>query len=186
MMPVCDDVAVAQRHDEDFRSWFIDRFAAFWSTQGAAKSEGRIVGFLLVCGRDAVSAAEIAAGAGVSAGSVSTGLRRLTDLGFVRQVPTANRARSYTMDEDVWGGFLRNERDYLKRQHELAQSALDALPHLDERSRHRLVNMRDYMSWLDGYHDVLSEQWERTKAERDARGVNAGQNVPRRHSRTSR
>ena len=155
--------------EEAFAAWFVARFAEFWRSQGAARSEGRIVGYLLVCGADSSSAEEIAAGAGVSRGSVSVYLRRLAELGFVRQVPSpdpAARARRYRMDEDVWGGFLRNERAYLKNQRSLAQAALDRLPGLDGASRRRLVNMRDYMDWLDGYHEVLSAEWERFKAAR--------------------
>lgn len=162
---------IEEGNEDEVVDWFIEQFAQFWRSQGAARSEGRIVGFLLVCGKDRVSASEIAQGAGVSRGSISVYLRRLTEVGFVQRVPGDSKARMYTMDEDVWGSFLRNERDYLKKQHTLAQTALDRLPHLDGRSRNRLVNMRDYMAWLDGYHDVLTEQWERVKAARGPAGA---------------
>ncbi len=157
-------------NEDEVVDWFIDQFAQFWRSQGAAKSEGRIVGFMLVCGKDRVSADEIAKGAGVSRGSTSVYLRSLTEVGFVQRVPGESKARMYTMDVDVWGSFLRNERDYLKKQRALAETALDRLPHLDAKSRNRLVNMRDYMTWLDGYHEVLTEQWDRVKAERGPAG----------------
>ncbi|KUP97094.1 GbsR/MarR family transcriptional regulator [Thermobifida cellulosilytica] len=155
---------------DGFRSDFIRRFAEYWQSQGRPKSEGRIVGYLLLCDGDGVSAAQIADGAQVSRGSVSTAVRRLEELGFVRlvQVP-GRRHRLVSMGDDVWGNFLRNERHYLRRQRDLAQAALDRLGDgLGEASRRRLTNMRDYMVWLDGYHNTLLARWEEYKERRDA------------------
>lgn len=155
---------------EAFRDDFVARFAAYWQSQGRPKAEGRIVGYLLVADRDAVSAEAVAEGAGVSRGSVSQSVRRLRELGFVTLVDSPDsRSRLISMDEDVWGGFLRNERSYLRQQRDLAASALERLPDLGESSRTRLHNMYDYMTWLDGHHDVLLEHWEEYKAARDQR-----------------
>nr|WP_263363805.1 MarR family transcriptional regulator [Nocardiopsis quinghaiensis] len=126
------------------------------------------MGYLLVADREAVNAEEIAEGAGVSRGSVSQSVRRLREMGFADLVESpGNRSRLVTMDEDVWGGFLRNERSYLKRQRELAESALERLPGLSAHARNRLRNMHDYMAWLDDYHDTLLSRWEEYKARRD-------------------
>jgi DNA-binding transcriptional regulator GbsR (MarR family) len=155
---------------EAFRDDFVGRFAAYWQSQGRPKTEGRIVGYLLVADRDAVSAEEVVEGAGVSRGSVSQAVRRLRELGFVTLVEAPDsRSRLISMDEDVWGGFLRNERSYLRQQRDLAASALERLPDLGESSRTRLHNMYDYMTWLDGYHDVLLQHWEEYKAARPRR-----------------
>ncbi|OLT27176.1 transcriptional regulator [Nocardiopsis sp. CNR-923] len=156
------------REEQEFRADFVRRFSEFWQSQGRPRAEGRIVGFLLVADREAVTADEIVEGAQVSRGSVSQSVRRLVDLGFVtlREAPD-RRSRLVSMDEDVWGGFLRNERDYLRQQRELARSALDRLPGLSPPSRTRLRNMYDYMTWLDGYHDTLLAHWEEYKARRD-------------------
>ncbi|MFD3686234.1 GbsR/MarR family transcriptional regulator [Nocardiopsis sp. NPDC058631] len=153
--------------DEGFRDDFVGRFSEYWQSQGRPRTEGRIVGYLLVADRDAVSAEEIADGARVSRGSVSQSVRRLREMGFVALVGEPNRrSRLVTMDEDVWGGFLRNERTYLRRQRELAATALDRLPSLSPPARNRLRNMHDYMSWLDDYHDTLLSHWEEYKAQR--------------------
>ncbi|TDQ54225.1 GbsR/MarR family transcriptional regulator [Actinorugispora endophytica] len=150
-----------------FREDFIRRFADYWQSQGRPKTEGRIVGYLLLSDREAVTAEEIADGAEASRGSVSTSIRRLEELGFVRRVRVpGRRGRLVAMDDDAWGGFLRNERDYLRCQRDLAQSALDRLPGLGPVGRSRLVNMRDYMTWLDGYHGTLLAHWEEYKARR--------------------
>ncbi|MEV2277228.1 MarR family transcriptional regulator [Nocardiopsis sp. NPDC049922] len=156
------------REEREFKADFVRRFSEYWQSQGRPRAEGRIVGFLLVADREAVTADEIVEGAQVSRGSVSQSVRRLVDLGFVtlREAPD-RRSRLITMDEDVWGGFLRNERGYLRQQRELARSALDRLPGLSPPSRTRLRNMYDYMTWLDDYHDTLLAHWEEYKARRD-------------------
>jgi DNA-binding transcriptional regulator GbsR (MarR family) len=162
-------MAESAQTDEDtrFRDDFVGRFAEYWQSQGRPRAEGRIVGYLLVADRDAVSAEEIADGARVSRGSVSQSVRRLREMGFVELVASpGRRSRLVTMDEDVWGGFLRNERSYLKRQKELAASALERLPGLSPPARNRLRNMHDYMTWLDDHHDALLSSWEEYKARR--------------------
>ncbi|MFD6953426.1 transcriptional regulator [Nocardiopsis sp. TSRI0078] len=158
-----------QEQDQDLeRDDFVRRFSEYWQSQGRPRAEGRIVGYLLIADREAVGAEEIADGARVSRGSVSQSVRRLREMGFVDLVASPEgRSRLVTMDEDVWGGFLRNERSYLKRQRELAASALERLPGLSTHARNRLRNMHDYMAWLDDYHDTLLSHWEEYKARRD-------------------
>ncbi|WP_370012927.1 MarR family transcriptional regulator [Nocardiopsis sp. LDBS0036] len=158
-------MAESRRTDEDtgFRDDFVGRFSEYWQSQGRPRAEG----YLLVADREAVSAEEIADGARVSRGSVSQSVRRLREMGFVELVPApGSRSRLVAMDEDVWGGFLRNERSYLRRQRELAASALERLPGLSPPARTRLRNMHDYMTWLDEYHDTLLSSWEEYKARR--------------------
>ncbi|MCY9784540.1 MarR family transcriptional regulator [Nocardiopsis sp. EMB25] len=158
----------SEREEREFRADFVRRFSEYWQSQGRPRAEGRIVGFLLVADREAVTAEEVVEGAQVSRGSVSQSVRRLADLGFVTLTEAPDRrSRLITMDEDVWGGFLRNERGYLRQQRDLARSALDRLPALSAPSRNRLRNMYDYMTWLDDYHDTLLAHWEEYKARRD-------------------
>ncbi|SHK05252.1 DNA-binding transcriptional regulator GbsR, MarR family [Nocardiopsis flavescens] len=157
-----DQVGPGSRDD------FIRRFAEHWHAQGGPRSEGRILGYLLVADDEAVSAEQIAEGAGVSRGSVSQSVRRLRKAGFVDLVETpGERTRRVTVDEDVWGGFLRGERAYLQRQRSLAADALERLPGLGPHARARLRNMYDYMTWLDGHHDALLARWEEYKAARE-------------------
>ncbi|CAL9588926.1 HTH-type transcriptional regulator MmpR5 [Nocardiopsis dassonvillei] len=152
---------------QGFRDDFIRRFAEHWQAQGGPRSEGRVLGYLLVADDEAVSAEQIAEGAGVSRGSVSQAVRRLHRAGFVDLVETpGERTRRVTVDEDVWGGFLRSERAYLQRQRSLAADALERLPGLRPHARARLRNMYDYMTWLDGHHDTLLSRWEEYKAAR--------------------
>ncbi|MGW8527644.1 GbsR/MarR family transcriptional regulator [Nocardiopsis sp. NPDC055824] len=161
--------------DEGFRDDFVRGFSEYWQSQGRPRTEGRIVGYLLLADREAVSAEEIADGARVSRGSVSQSVRRLREMGFVEMVGAPDsRSRLVAMDEDVWGGFLRNERSYLRRQRDLAASALERLPSLSPPARNRLRNMHDYMSWLDDYHDTLLSHWEEFKAGRDRGEANGG------------
>ncbi|MDE3725255.1 MarR family transcriptional regulator [Nocardiopsis sp. N85] len=156
--------------EQGFREDFVRRFAEHWHAQGGPRSEGRILGYLLVADAEAVSAEQIAEGAGVSRGSVSQAVRRLRKSGFVDLVETpGERTRRVTVDEDVWGGFLRNERAYLQRQKGLAADALRLLPGLGASARARLRNMHDYMTWMDDHHDALLARWEEYKAARDTR-----------------
>lgn len=151
----------------EHRSRFIDSFADHWASSGGSRIEGRIAGYLLLDDSDGVSAAELAEQLDVSAGSISTYTRRLTEAGFVRRTrkPGA-RSHLFVMDTDVWAGFLAAEQDYLRNQRQLAESTL---PFVEPGGRtwERLRNMQDYMQWL--IEARLPAEWDRVKRERDNR-----------------
>lgn len=148
------------------RSWFVERFADYWQTGGASRIEGRIAGYLLVDESGGVSADELARVLGTSRGSVSTYTRRLVARGFVQRVRRAGeRAHYFVMADDVWGGFLDIEEEYLRSQRALAEEALARVD--PESAAHvRVENMRDYMSWLLD-NRKLGAEWKRFKTARD-------------------
>lgn len=153
---------------EAFTDWFVERFADYWQTAGASRIEGRIAGYLLIDETPGVSAEELAEALGASRGSVSAYTRKLVARGFVRRIrKPGDRAHYFVMDADVWGGFLENEHGYLDSQRRLATEALN---HADPSgpAYTRVLNMRDYMGWIID-NRKLSTEWNRFKAERDAR-----------------
>ncbi|TXK17825.1 MarR family transcriptional regulator [Homoserinibacter sp. GY 40078] len=131
--------------------------------------EGRILGYLMVMESPYISSADLAEALNASAGSVSMTTRRLVEAGFVRRhaVP-GDRSHYFRMESDVWGGWLAGERKFLERMRELMTRGLE-LGIDDQHARERLVNGRDYMSWVISYHRKMLGDWEAAKAERDAR-----------------
>ena len=155
-------------NDGGFERWFVERFADYWQSTGASRIEGRIAGYLLIDESPGVSAEELSRALDASRGSVSTYIRRLIDRGFVKRIrKPRDRIHYYAMDSDVWGGFLEIEHEYLENQRRLAA---EALAHTDPNGPAyvRVLNMRDYMGWIID-NRMLRSEWNRFKAERDAR-----------------
>lgn len=152
--------------DGDVRAWFVERFADYWQTGGASRIEGRIAGYLLVDETGGVSADELARALGASRGSVSTYTRRLVARGFVQRVRRpGDRTHYFVMADDVWGGFLEIEEEYLRGQRRLAKEALRRVDPASP-AYTRVANMHDYMAWLLD-NRKLSAEWLRYKRRRD-------------------
>ncbi|MGP6173852.1 GbsR/MarR family transcriptional regulator [Corynebacterium sp. A21] len=143
---------------------FTDTFARYWSANGGAEIQGRIVGQLMLDEGNGVSAAQLAEELAISRGSVSTAVRRLEQAGFIRRTRRpGSRADWFIMDDDVWAGFLEHEYNYLAAQRDLAAAALAVMP-AESPARPRLRNMHDYMSWLTEELDLRSA-WREHKKE---------------------
>jgi DNA-binding transcriptional regulator GbsR (MarR family) len=151
------------------RRAFAEDFGVFWEGAGSPRMEGRILGYLLIMQQPFISSSELAHVLNASAGSVSMTTRRLVEAGFVRRHAVAgDRSHYFRMERDVWGGWLAGERKFLEKQRALMERGLELLPETDEGARERLINGRDYMTWVISYHRKMLVDWEAAKAERDA------------------
>jgi hypothetical protein len=150
------------------RRAFAEDFGLFWESGGSPRMEGRILGYLLVMDQPYISSAELAEVLNASAGSVSMTTRRLVESGWARRhaVP-GDRSHYFRMENDVWGGWLAGERRFLEKQRDLMERGLE-LGITEGNARQRLINGRDYMTWVISYHRKMLVDWEAAKAERDA------------------
>lgn len=161
-----DDVVDEQ---ELARRAFAEDYGVFWESAGSPRMEGRILGYLLIMEQPFISSADLATVLNASAGSVSMTTRRLVESGFVRRHAVAgDRSHYFRMESDVWGGWLAGERRFLEKQRELMERGLELIPQDPGGARERLINGRDYMTWVISYHRKMLVDWEAVKAERDA------------------
>jgi DNA-binding transcriptional regulator GbsR (MarR family) len=160
------------RHiSDEKRREVIDDMGALWEELGMPRSEGRIVGCLMLSNLPAMSSADLMGELGMSAASISTATRRLADVGFIKRVTqVGRRGHFFRVEDDVWGAFLAGERGYLDKRVSFAESVLMQLGADDEGPRRRVQNMRDYMSWLRSYHRQMLADYEKFKTERAAGG----------------
>lgn len=154
------------------RRAYAEDFGIFWESGGSPRMEGRILGYLLIMDKPFISSAELAAVLNASAGSVSMTTRRLTEAGFIkRHAVPGDRSHYFRTENDVWGSWLAGERKFLQREREILERGLDILGPGDDAARQRLINGRDYMTWVISYHRKMLADWEAVKAERDATAV---------------
>jgi DNA-binding transcriptional regulator GbsR (MarR family) len=140
-----------------------------WEELGMPRSEGRIVGCLMLSTVPAMSSADLMERLGMSAASISTSTRRLAEVGFIKKVTQpGRRGHFFKVEDDVWGAFLAGERGYLDKRVAFAERVLSLLGSEDDGPRRRVVNMRDYMAWLRTYHRKMLHDYEEFKRERAA------------------
>lgn len=154
------------------RRAYADEFGSMWAGTGGPMMDGRVMGYVMIMQQPFISSADLCAVLGASAGSVSTSTRRLVEVGYLkRHVVPGDRSHYFRADNDVWGSWLAGERRYLDRERqaiELGLSILDPDDEKDASARQRLVNGRDYFSWVITYHHKMLADWEAFKAARDA------------------
>lgn len=140
---------------------FIEDFADNWHDSGAARMEGRVMGYLLIAGSDRVSSAELTSELGIAAGAVSTATRALVEHGFARRhrLP-GDRSHYFSAMDDVWGGFLTSERRWVFRMENVLDHASAELG-LTGSARQRVLVAREYMRWLSSYNQQMFADWRR-------------------------
>ena len=178
-MPSTDDTTTTtaslastdSARDDTARRDFVEQFAVMWEMAGSSLMDGRILGYLMMMRQPYISSADLGAALSASAGSVSMSTRRLVESGFIkRHVVPGDRSHYFRAEDDVWGSWLAGERRYLDRQRvtiEQGLAVLDPADAQDEEVRRRLVNGRDYMSWISQHHRKMLLDWEAFKARRD-------------------
>lgn len=145
---------------------FVERFALAWQATTSNRMEARIIALLMIVDRPHLSSGEIATLLTASAGSVSTATRHLTEVGFIHRVALpGDRSYYFAVEEDIWGGWLASERNYLRMLSAAIETGMDEIKPGGLPQR-RMRNARDYMIWLSGYHAKMRADWQ---AYRDAR-----------------
>lgn len=167
-----DDVVL-----EPERQAFVEEFALMLNDgAGMPLTDARVLGYLMMTRAPHSSSADLQDALGASSGSVSMATRRLVDSGFVkRHIVAGERSHYFRAEADVWGSWLASERKYLDRQRDIIGRGLTVVEaagrtgegDVDAEVRERLLNGRDYMQWLQGYHRKMLEEWEAFKAARD-------------------
>jgi hypothetical protein len=147
---------------------FIEQFALTWTAMNSPRMEGRIIALLMIVDRPYLSLQQIATLLKASSGAASTGTRRLVEVGFVkRHSVLGDRQHYFRVEDDIWGSFLAGERAYLDHLGQVIDDGL-AIAGDAEGPHKRLVNARNYMEWLAGYHRKMLADWE---AYRDAQAA---------------
>ncbi len=144
---------------------FVEQFALAWQATTSNRMEARIIALLMIADRPQLSSSEIASLLTASAGAVSTATRHLTEVGFIHRVALpGDRSYYFAVEEDIWGGFLASERNYLRMLSAAIERGIEEIEPAGLAQK-RMRNARDYMTWLSDYHPKMLADW---KAYRDA------------------
>ena len=127
----------------------IEDLGMLFEDSGIPRMSGRIFGWLLLSSPQHQSAGQIAEGVGASKGSVSTMLRMLVQFGMIERfgVP-GERSAYYRVKPAYWVGMMQAKMDFIRRFHDIAERALDAVEGSDPERVSRLEETRDFYRGL--------------------------------------
>lgn len=106
----------------------VDQIGSLWAQHGRPRQVGRALGYLLFCGRSAVSSDELKEALRASAGGVSAAVRNLMSIGYVHAVAGPERRKNYyAVVDDPWTVQLRDARTHVLAWVATAETARDQL-----------------------------------------------------------
>ena len=134
---------------------------------GAPRAVMRVLGWMVVCQPWEQTAADIQAELGLSAGSVSTAVRMLGELGLLEGVTRPGDRRTYhRLREHGWERVLERRFRALGQMRDLAASAIDAAGGDPDE---RLLEVRDtYALMEEGLASLLRRRLRRKAGRPDA------------------
>lgn len=128
---------------------WIERLAKYCSDQdGVPLIAGRVLGWLMICDPPEQSAEQIAIAIGASRASLSTNLRLLSSVGFVRALTKpATRTVFYRVDDNAWEKVVQRQIASLTSLGEILQDGTRLAGSPPERSS-RIAAATDVFRWM--------------------------------------
>jgi DNA-binding transcriptional regulator GbsR (MarR family) len=153
---------------DDWRLRFIEDMCGLVLVQGTPRALMRVLGWMIVAKSPELTAPQIQEELTLSAGSVSTSLRTLTEVGILERVTRpGDRRIYYRLCSQGWERVLEARFRGLTEMRQVADRALDAA---GREADDRLVEMRDTYAFMEaGVKDLL-----RVSLERNAGAPTAG------------
>lgn len=149
------------------RREFVESVGMAFERAGRPRMAGRIVAYLLICWPPHQTAKEIRESLGVSVGSVSTQLRHLADLGFVREVPAPDsRARAYEIVPGSVTGAVSETLVRLRALADLMERGRALVMSDDAAAADRIEELEDYYRFFAERLPDLLEEWKAHRAAR--------------------
>lgn len=149
---------------------FVDRMGLLFEGLGAARTMGRVYGWLMICEPPQQSLAELAAALSVSKASVSTVARQLQTAGMLERLPSASREHRYRVTPGGFTHVLNVQLSLMQPGVHAADFGLQLLGEDRAEQRERLQDFRDFCEFCVGdYRDELMRLWEGYRARRRKR-----------------
>ncbi|WGX94175.1 GbsR/MarR family transcriptional regulator [Nocardioides sp. L-11A] len=147
------------------RDAFVERMGGALTSAGLARLPSRVFAALLVDDDGRMTAAQLAAGLGVSAAGVSGAVRYLDGIGMIRRERERGSRRDvFVVDDDAWHGMLvRLDQFYAPLIAALDRGLAD-LPAGDPAER-RLRLAREFLAFVLAEMSDLDQRWEVRRAE---------------------
>ncbi|MFI6290510.1 GbsR/MarR family transcriptional regulator [Nonomuraea sp. NPDC050790] len=120
--------------DQAMMEW-VERVAMYLARDGVPPIAGRVLGWLMVCDPPEQSAGQISAAIGASRASLTSNLRLLTGMGFLRwRTRPGERTIFYRMAEDAWAVVVRKQIAGITSFLDITREGLDLVGSDDERA----------------------------------------------------
>ncbi len=145
---------------------YAEEVGTMLAQMGLSPAVGKLLGWLLICDPPAQTSVQLGDALGLSKGSVSTGMRMLERIGFVRRVPTPGRGHAYEILPDAMVRSTDPRAKYLLMER-LMQQGIDLIGDEDAARAQRLRITRDFYAFVGERVPELIEEFIQTRLKKD-------------------
>jgi DNA-binding transcriptional regulator GbsR (MarR family) len=144
----------------------VERFALVLNEAGLPRMQARVFAYVLAEDSDHYTAAELAAGLGLSRAAISSATRALVQGGLLdRERRPGERVDTYRIyDDDVWDAITRQRLTIMERYLQVLEEGIKTLG-TDSRGGRRLRETQAYMRFMAQEMAKITAEWHRRKDE---------------------
>jgi DNA-binding transcriptional regulator GbsR (MarR family) len=143
-----------------------EELALTLTRNGLQRMTARVLAVLLFTERESITAGEIGERLGASAGSVSTALKSLTDVGLIERVPApGSRREHYRCPDDAWARLMSAQNTTVQAMLHAAERGIAAVGE-DSVAGRRLAIMHGFYSHLIRELPAVIDRWRQDRKER--------------------
>ncbi|MGH3907074.1 MAG: GbsR/MarR family transcriptional regulator [Pseudonocardiaceae bacterium] len=142
-----------------------ERLALALNQGGMQRMTSRVLAAFLFSDRDSVTAGDLAAQLGASAGSISAAIKMLTTVALIEKTPVpASRRDHYRMRDDAWATLMSTQNTMITMMREVAETGLAATTE-DSPAAVRLRQMRDFYAYMLSELPALIDRWHASQGQ---------------------
>jgi DNA-binding transcriptional regulator GbsR (MarR family) len=139
----------------------VEEVGLLYERLGQQRISGLVIGYLLICDPPHQSLAQLQMALGVSAGSVSTVVRKLEAYGFLeRAAVPGSRRRHYRIAEGSWRRTAAARLHEIGNMRRIAERGISLIPSGSRRRGARLQEMKAFYAFLEREMSALFRRWE--------------------------
>lgn len=144
---------------------FIEETGLLMESFGMTRMSGRILGVLLVSDKEKVSFYEMVELLQASKSSISTNLRLLTGIGFVKMISMpADRKTYYILNEDIsWGDLLNKRMKMLSLFKVLLKKAFELRVDKTDKASKWTANAIGFYEWTEKVMTEMIDKYNKTE-----------------------
>lgn len=144
------------------RSAFIEENGILFESLGMTRMAGRIMGFLMVTDKEMVSFEELTQVLQASKSSISTNVKSLILIKFIKPVTApGDRKTYYMLSQDIsWSEIFNKRMEELNYLVSIFNRALNLRTNKNDKPAQWLDKAMEFYEWIGGKFPSLMEEWE--------------------------
>ena len=147
---------------EQNRQEYVEEMAVFFETLGLTRMAGRIQGYIMTSQEELVCFDELVEGLRASKSSISTNLKSLQTIMFIKAVTKPGDRKTYfclTPDMD-WTLYYKNRITAMYQMNNLFRKGLDFRLNQDDKTSKWIYETVEFFEWVAGEISKKMEEWK--------------------------